>query len=433
MIFLYGLSAADLFAAARLSDDVIEKKKEGWYITGLPLVNYNSDNGLGYGVRVYYYQNGQRDGGFFQYQPYSAQLYGQFFMTTNGFNYHELNLDCYNVFGTDIRLKSAFVLDINKNANYFGVGQKTTQQKLTNPLTGETYDTMNGYADDFLEKPVAGEYTNYKYNKYQYIDPNYWADLYGDITEEIHWIAGFRIAYWDIKSWQGRKFEFEGETSKSGETLLDIERPLGYSGGFYNTVRIGIVWDNQDYAPDPRRGFNIDYNFETCQKFLGSESTYYRSTLGARYHWTPVRPLTFAFRLGYTSAQQDVPFFDMAWFSFPYKRQAALGGNRSLRGYPLNRFVARTMTLANVELRYSFAEITPWGQRFEFKAVVFYDAGNAYDKPFRPFYEPRFEDYKHCGGAGLVIAWNQATIIHCYYGMSPETSAISIDFSHAIQ
>ena len=36
-------------------------------------------------------------------------------------------------------------------------------------------------------------------------------------------------------------------------------------------------------------------------------------------------------------------------------------------------------------------------------------------------------------GGGIVIAWNQATIIHIYYGMSDETSALSIDFKHAIQ
>ncbi|HRV16347.1 MAG TPA: DUF5982 domain-containing protein, partial [Spirochaetota bacterium] len=31
--------------AAKLSDEDLAKKKEGWYPTGLPLVNYDSDNG----------------------------------------------------------------------------------------------------------------------------------------------------------------------------------------------------------------------------------------------------------------------------------------------------------------------------------------------------------------------------------------------------
>ncbi len=130
---------------------------------------------------------------------------------------------------------------------------------------------------------------------------------------------------------------------------------------------------------------------------------------------------------------EDIPFFDMDYFVFPYRRQSGLGGNRTLRGYPLNRFVARTMTLANLEARYSIFEMTPGGQRFEFKAVIFYDAGNAYDHPEGPVASPRFNDYKQCAGAGLVIAWNQATIIHAYYGVSSETDAISVDFMHTIQ
>jgi outer membrane protein assembly factor BamA len=353
-------------------------------------------------------------------------------MTTGGFHYHELSLDSYKIFGTDLRLKSSFVLDLNRNANYFGTGEKTVRGKLTDS-SGRTYSTMEDYTRDFLEKQVAGEYSNYKYNKYQYLDPNYWADIYGSVTDEVFWVAGVKIAWWDIKSWQGREYEVRGETSSASETLLDRERPDGYDGGFYNTVRFGIAWNTLDYEPDPRRGFNIDYSFETCQRWFGSESAYYRSTLGARQYWPPWKPLTFALRLAYTSAQGDIPFFDMDYFVFPYRRQSGLGGNRTLRGYPLNRFVARTMTLANLEVRYSIFEINPGGQRFEFKVLLFYDAGNAYDHPEGPVTSPRPADYKQCAGAGLVIAWNQATIIHLYYGASAETSAISIDFMHAIQ
>jgi hypothetical protein len=43
------ITADRLLAEQRMGQDVIDKKKEGWYVTGLPLLNYNSDNGLGYG------------------------------------------------------------------------------------------------------------------------------------------------------------------------------------------------------------------------------------------------------------------------------------------------------------------------------------------------------------------------------------------------
>jgi len=90
--------------AAKLSDEDLAKKKEGWYPTGLPLVNYDSDNGFGYGVRVYMYNNGSRDEENFAYAPYKMQLYGQFYQTTNGYQYHEVNLDMPYIMGTKFRI-----------------------------------------------------------------------------------------------------------------------------------------------------------------------------------------------------------------------------------------------------------------------------------------------------------------------------------------
>ncbi|PKL37539.1 MAG: hypothetical protein CVV44_14415 [Spirochaetae bacterium HGW-Spirochaetae-1] len=416
------LYTASVFAAQQLPADVVEKKKEGWYFTGLPLVNYTTDDGFGFGARVYFYDNGPKDGENFANEPYSIQLYGQFYMTLLGYHYDEINLDYYNMFGTNLRLKSALVLDMNKNANFYGVGAKTTSRGLTDNL-GNSYDTMKDYEDAFLNGIHS------KFDKYQYIKPNYFADVYGDITKEFTWVAGFRIAYWDLSSWDGKKFDGDIQDP----TRLDLETPYGKDGALYNTLRMGIAWNTLDYEPDPRAGFNIDYSLETSQKWLGSESYYFRNTVGARYYYTPWKPLTFAIRLGYTSSQLDMPFYEMNWFAFPYARQQGLGGNRTLRGFPSNRFVAKTMTMGNLEVRYSFWEWTPGSERFEFKVVAFYDAGNAYDDPFHPIYKPRFGDYQHCGGGGLVIAWNQATLVHFYFGASKETTAISVDFMHAIQ
>src|SRR6218665_3968709 len=44
----------------RLRERDLKIKKEGGYITGLPLLNSDPNNGIGYGVRVFYYYNGER-------------------------------------------------------------------------------------------------------------------------------------------------------------------------------------------------------------------------------------------------------------------------------------------------------------------------------------------------------------------------------------
>jgi len=91
MALLLSIAIAQPFTfAAKLSDEDVAKKKEGWYPTGLPLLNYDSDNGFGYGVRAYLYNNGTRDEEYFAYAPYKMQLYAQFYQTTNGYQYHEV-------------------------------------------------------------------------------------------------------------------------------------------------------------------------------------------------------------------------------------------------------------------------------------------------------------------------------------------------------
>ena len=141
--------------------------------------------------------------------------------------------------------------------------------------------------------------------------------------------------------------------------------------------------------------------------------------------------LVLALRAGYTDTSGGTPFFEMQTFGFLFEIQEGLGGNRTHRGYPRNRFVAETMTLGNMELRFKVGEATPGTQRFAFKLIAFVDTGNVYDNAAAPITDPRFNDYKFSYGGGLVIAWNMATILHIYYGASKEDSLISIDFNHS--
>ena len=427
-VFLFSV-AVENAGAAKLSEEKLAKKKEGYYVTGLPLINYTSDDGLGYGARVYLYNNGNKGDEYYDETPYFMALYAQFYMTTTGKMYHELNLDNYNVLGTKYRVKAFFAYDYDQNANFFGVGSITTERKLFDS-SFNTYDTYADYFDEFLD---AGNKENYKYNKYQIAKPTFNLDFFGPIANNINFILGVQVMYADIKTWQGKDFKIKGdEYTQLNPTLFDILDPTGADGGWTNNFRVGIAYDTRDFEPDPTKGTNIDYSFVISPKAMGSEEYYNRSTVGARYWLTPVKDLTFVGRVAYTNAFGDIPFYEAPYFWFPFKRQHGLGANRTLRGYKKYRFVGETMTCANAEARFKFWEVAGGGQRFVFKVAVYGDIGNAYDDWDEPFSDPRWDDYKYSYGAALVIAWNQATIVHFAYSMSPEDSAISIDFDHAI-
>ncbi|HDP80670.1 MAG TPA: hypothetical protein ENN21_07495 [Spirochaetes bacterium] len=410
--------------AAKLSEDVLSKKKEGYYVTGLPLVNFSSDDGFGYGARVYLYNNGQKDDAFFDSTPYFMQLYAQYFATTGGVQYHELNLDMPYFLGTKFRVLTALVYNIELNANYFGQGADAAQQKFSpSAAAPETFSKYADFADWVDDNEGYAKYYNYTIHK-----PKTYIYLFRNLTEELKLMVGAEFKYINIYSWKDEKFD--GDRQIITKFDEDRDKLTGTPGGWTNFARFGIGYDTRDYEPDPNKGFYIDYCIEMGTGLLGSEYTWVKNNAQAQLYLNPVKSLVFAFRVGYTAAALDIPFYEEDYFGFALNRRQGLGGNRTLHGYKKSRFVGRTMTVGNFEPRWEFAEVSGAGQRFAFQLVGCLDAGNVYDDSMDPFTDPRFDDYKIGYGGGLAIAWNQATIVHFLYGRSSEDSSISIDFNY---
>jgi hypothetical protein len=444
--FLYAcalLCFAGPLLADQMSQEECDKKEAGWYVTGLPLINFTTDTGVGYGVRIFLFNNGDKGADYFCSTPYLTQVYAQFFQTTLGQSYHELHWDQYRLFGTNLRLQSSMVYENNISAYYYGIGARTTEQPgltyryAANHTVFHSASSWENVFKRYAINPAVGFPLGYhgfgKYNNFILTRPRFYSNLNGQLMENVFFNVGISASWTGIETWNLHRFETNGHRWYSTDTQLRDEHPRGIEGGWVNIVRFGIAYRTIDFEPDPTRGAHVDYNFETSQRFLGSDYVYYRHTFGARYYLTPLEPLTLACRLAYTSSARNVPFYEMSWFNFPLQLQSGLGGNRTLRGYPTNRFVAKTMTLCNLEARFRVYEISGFGQRFVFKLVGYFDAGNAYDMAGDPFAHPRWNDYKYSYGGGLVIAWNQATIIHFLYSQGRESSQISIDFDHSIQ
>ncbi len=433
-LFIVTAFSTNKVTFAAMSEEDLAKKREGWYPTGLPLVNFSSDTGLGYGLRLYLYNNGSREDPAFATAPYFLQTYIQYFATTGGWQYHEWNIDRLKIFGSNFRTKVSFVYEKKLNANYFGQGADTTRKPLTDPTSGKEYDTYKDYQSGFLK---ANNYEKYKWNNYTITAPKFSIDLYYYLGEYFKFLLGYQVRRIDIDPWDNRDFEigvFGGDSyTHVGPTLLSTVKPTGYDGGWTNFARIGLALDTRDFEPDPNNGVYIDYAFEVSDNSLGSEYDYFRSTVGFRGYLSPFRNLVVAARLAYTDTSGEVPFYEKSYFAFLLNRYNGLGGYRTLRGYMEDRFVANTMTMANIEFRYKVGEINPLRQLFAFKIIAFCDTGNAYDNAGDPFNDPRWGDYKTSYGGGLVVAWNMNTIIHVYYGMSAEESAISINFMHSLE
>lgn len=103
----------------------IEDKKDGWYPTGLPLINSDPNEGIGYGARAYLYHNGPKTDPLFYYTPYRMRLFAQYFNTNKNAQYHQISLDMPFLKDTEWRLRADAFLTITPTTLYFGIGESS--------------------------------------------------------------------------------------------------------------------------------------------------------------------------------------------------------------------------------------------------------------------------------------------------------------------
>jgi len=411
----------DLYAKPKLTSSQLAEKQEGSYFTGLPILNYDADKGLGYGARVYWHDNGSKSSELFEYTPYKYEIYGQFLKTTNGWQYHVLHFDAPYIEDSLFRITGELLYEKNTQANYFG----TTSASLgaLDDATGNTYKTAqeqqtaldaqgNRYYNRFLlEKPTA--------------EINLAHDFFGGL---VRLTTGLNFSHAYIQTYEN--VTINDTFSKENKLYNDSKDGAlaGAQGGWDNGFKLAAVYDSRDFAPNPKNGNAFDLTATFYSKLLGSDYTHQRYNFSTRNFFTPESAdfLTFAFRWVYSVQTGDTPFYNKNSIGFADEFKFGLGGFRTLRGYQQDRFVANVKTVINFEPRFSLYEAHTYGQSFEFIAVPFVDAGKVFDKVS----DTDLSGYKYTLGAGLRIAWNQATIIMIDYGQSVEDSGIYINFGH---
>ncbi len=432
LILLATISLHSIFGQGQtLSPEDLKKKQEGVFYTGLPLINYSTDAGFGYGVRIYQFDNGLRTNSLFEQTPYLKRFYGQLFQTTKGQSYHEFNVDIPFIGGSQWRLTGNVLYNGVLNANYFGHGVNETDRPLTDK-SGKTYNNLEDY-QEFLNSVEEGN-SNLKYNKYQRKRVSTrWLAAH-NFNQNLAIVGGLEIGKTDIRDWQGEEFEdSEGNKVTANSTLFTEKKNdlTGAEGGWLNHLILGIKYDQRDFEPNPKKGLLAEYFVEWGSKGIGSDYDYWRQTASIRGFTSPLKGLTLGSRLALSQSAQDTPFYAQSSMSFFDGSQDALGGIRTLRGYLQERFIAPGLALLQLEGRYHLGEKVLWGQRFGLQPIAFYDMGNTYTQITDIFSEPRTDKIKSNWGGGVVIPWNLSTLIHIFNGYSDEGQSLSISFMHA--
>ncbi len=423
----------------RMRADDIEDKNEGGYFTGLPLVNSDPDTGFGFGARVLYFNNGRRDDVKFAYTPYRHRVYAQAFFTTNGLQFHTLDYDGTYVGDTPFRVRATLLYEKNTAANYFGVGARS-MGRLRFSGDDRSFTKFDEYTEALrAARPDGTSYT--RYDKYILTRPLGTATVERDFLGGIlRAQAGLTASWVGVRTWDRETVSADAAdgsgdvdarqaSTRLGEDCA-VSRVVGCGGGFNNALKLGLALDTRDLEPNPNSGAFVELTTELSGRPVGSDFDWVRTTLSGRYFYSPFPKLAdvvLAARVVGSVQTADTPFFSQNTLSFTDLARFGLGGRTTLRGFKQDRYVGRVSTLASFEVRWTFAEIKPLRrQHFAFMLVPFIDAGRVFDS-IDDFELARFRTGQ---GAGLRIAWNQATVIIADFGVGREGAGLYINFNH---
>ncbi len=370
-------------AGAAAPEDV-EDYHSGFSIGGFPIVNYNSDNGVGLGAGIAMFDYG--DG----VEPYRHAIYINGFVTTKWVQNHAIDWYAPKLGGSplDLRLKLQFRRQID--THYFGIGNTARN-------------------DRGLSHKGSDRYVSRRYYQFAHSTPEVLLQLRVPLVGALALLTGYSFRY--------------GIHEIYRDSLLDLERPLGWDGGVTSMLHAGLVFDTRDRITDTSRGHWIELITRTNLRIFGAGTDFFGVTLADHHYVNPVGDLVLANRLLVDVLVGDAPLSELSRFGDTSGTEG-LGGAWSMRGYTTRRFIGKVKVVVNPEIRYRFLTWHWWGQRLDLGGVGFFDVGRVWGGIAR--------DGPHglihwAGGGGLRLVWNENFLARFEAGASLEGYGIYIE------
>jgi hypothetical protein len=377
---------AAAFAPVVSGQEPPRPQARGWELVGLPALNFDSDEGFGYGVlaEAYNYGNGV--------QPYKYTIQPTIFFTTKGRRDFVIFFDAPRLLPYDMRF-DAFV---------------GREQQLATPYYGLGNDA--GFSEQ-LETPPNAYY--YRYGRTQLRLLANVQHKVGRFPARILFGGGFASVRTDATP-------FDSGTTLLAQQLAGSAAPRG--GIAY--LRTGLVWDTRDREIAPHSGSYGDLLVQRVDRALGASNSYTRFTAIGRKYFPLAARLTLAQRTVVQQTTGDVPLYDIATIQTSYKQQEGLGGNNSIRGLPKNRFVGKGIVFVNTDLRWRFTEFTLRNKPAHLVLSGFFDVGRVWSESIKP--GELASDLNSGYGGGLRIGLGPSFVVALDAGRSPQSKSTQI-------
>jgi len=364
---------------------------------GIPAVNYNADEGFGFGVvfGVYRY-NGK-------VAPYKWALDNQVFMTTRNVHHHRVIFDILDLMGGKLRILGRVKFEASRAEHYCGYGGDVECDPALRDQVGDELGLTGDELDTFENR----------FYKMRYIMPYGIVRFRYKLRDKPHRVEVFG-------GWRGN-YVTPGDLTESGpwkDTYYSSDFPDGEQG-LVSVLQLGLMADNRRNEAAPYDGYWVEASVRGSSRYWGSKSDW--EYFGVNTILRGYLPLAkddglavLAARVAFDGIVGDTNTLDLAW-SGGSGLLTYGGGVDSGRGIRARRFRGKVDLLGNVELRGRFTRFRIADIPFEFGGVAFLDAGMVGEEWSDFGQTPPFFGT----GGGLRLTMDQNFVIQADIGVSP--------------
>lgn len=147
------------------------------------------------------------------------------------------------------------------------------------------------------------------------------------------------------------------------------------------SLAAGLVWDSRSHETVPTRGTWAELLVQRSAEALGSDTDFTRWTFALRRYQPIAEGWTLAGRFLLQEARGEIPVHEVTRIQSSDRAFEGLGGGKSLRGIPQNRYVGAALAVANAELRWEGGPRSLLSLNGRPGLVGFVDAGQVWDPP----------------------------------------------------
>jgi outer membrane protein assembly factor BamA len=379
---MYRLSAL-LMLATTTASSLAAQRPAGVEVSGIPALNFDADEGLGYGaiLALYKYEPGST--------TYRWTVQPTLFMTTRGRRDYTLFFDSPSTDTRPWRVTAYAGREQQLAAPYYGIGNETVYDAALE--TGPT--------------------------RYYY---RYGLDRLRASADVQHTLGRPSLRYLIGAGASSEKVDLT--PFDSGSTL--VERDMNGrqpAATRTNYVRAGLTWDTRDREIGTTKGTWADLLVQRVDSKLGASWNYTRWTAAARHYQPLGGRVTLANRLVLQNTIGDPPFYSLAELPTTQKSQDGLGGTSSIRGIPKDRYVGKGILVSNNELRWHAADFGLIGRQSSLVLSGFVDGGRVWSDGVDLSSALR---ELHSGyGGGIRLGFGPSFVISTDVGHSSQSTA----------